>query len=135
MKLQLDGFNPHRTPDGFEALRRDLPNGDYFLVADETGTCLPTDYDTHVLVGRFDSTGAEVFNLDNPLIPVGELAAWITAHMDTEDSLIDEFRAFCAAENLPFKSASDLRHHPSLTVRQSLYVDGFIERWDAATFE
>lgn len=49
-----------------------------------------------------------------------------------EAALIAEFNAFCARENLPFKSAADLQHESTLTPAQHSFVVDFILRWDAA---
>lgn len=50
----------------------------------------------------------------------------------TLDSLTNALKAFCETNKLEFKSASDLRHEPSLSEKQIAFLEAYIVLWDAA---
>lgn len=50
--------------------------------------------------------------------------------MNIVDSLIDEFRAFCAENQLPFMSADELLIVGGLEPEQVEFLQDFIVRWE-----
>lgn len=52
------GFEPHHTGGGCMGLRKDMPNGDYFLLTDSSGIGIPTAEDADTAVyGRYTGGG------------------------------------------------------------------------------
>lgn len=54
---QYPGFSEHTTGGGCMVMNHRLPDGSYIWITDTDGCNIPTDDDTHVNAGHFDSEG------------------------------------------------------------------------------